>query len=90
MVAYPISDTMLEVWANTLNELEPEITPDAVKWIIDKMKVGIIDFDNRKGIQNIFEGFRKYISHQIKESNSREITKWNALHVKYHTVKMVY
>ena len=88
LVAYPISDTMLEVWANTLSELEPEITPEVVKWIVDKMKLGMLDFDNRKGIQNIFEGFRKYISHKIKEENSREVTKWNLLFQKYNAQRI--
>lgn len=78
---------MLEVWANTILELEPEINESVIKWIVDKMKIGIIDFDNRKGIQNIFDGFRKYIDYKIKAENSRDFTKWNSLYVKYRVMK---
>ncbi len=57
LVSYPISDLMLEGWSNSIIELVPEITPDDLKEIINRMKLGTIDFDYRKGIQNIFKGY---------------------------------
>lgn len=66
LVAYPITDTMLEVWTNSINELAPEINSSIVKIIIDRMKLGSIPYDNRKGIQNIFAGYLVLMNDKIK------------------------
>jgi hypothetical protein len=60
LTPYAISDTMLEGWANSIQELNPNITPAILKKIIDKMKMGEIEFDNKKGIQNIFKGYKQF------------------------------
>jgi hypothetical protein len=93
IVNYPLSDIMLEGWDKTIKELEPEITNEVIKWILDNVKLGFMDWDNKKGIQNIFEGFRMYINYKIaldaKESNDgyfpqKQINnKWNILYAKY-------
>jgi hypothetical protein len=93
LINYPLSDNMIEGWERTLNELEPEITAEVIKWIVDNSKLGFFEWDNKKGIQNIFEGFRKYINYKIaldaKESNDGYFpqkpinNKWNFLYVKY-------
>lgn len=59
LTAYPISDHILEGWARSIIQLRPDITPEMVRSAIDKMKQGIIQFDHRKGIQNIFVAFAK-------------------------------
>ena len=91
VVNYPLSDIMLEGWEKTIKELEPEITNEVIKWILDKVKLGYIDWDNKKGVQNIFDGFRKYIEFKIREVDAQSkrggvhtpSTKWNLLYVKY-------
>lgn len=91
IVAYPVSDTTLEMWSKSILELEPEITPEVVKWIMNKMIMGLIPYDSKIGIQNIFNGFRKYIDFQINESGATvpygTITKWNILYKKYNLNK---
>ncbi len=91
VVNYPLSDIMLEGWDRTIKELEPEITNEVIKWILDNVKLGFMDWDNKKGIQNIFEGFRLYISYKIKERSveceklgiRENLNKWNILYLKY-------
>lgn len=56
LTSYPISDLMLEGWAKCILELRPDTTTSDIKTVIDKMKVGDLPFDNKKGIQNIFVG----------------------------------
>lgn len=83
LTSFPYSDLVLEGWANSIIELEPAITPEIIKWITDKMKVGLIDFDAKKGIQNIFVGFRVYIDLKLLNVASPETPKWSKLYQKY-------
>lgn len=86
--SFPISDSMLEIWAESLMELEPEITPDVIKWIINQMKMGFISYNQNEGMQNIFNGFRKYIDFQnSKREPGSPLNKWNELYKKYNTNK---
>lgn len=85
LTAFPVADYMLEAWAKVIAELEPEITPEVVKWIIDRMKTGHIAYNDKIGIQNVFNGFRVYISAKIQElkENPPEREKWSSLYKKY-------
>jgi len=65
LVSYPINDVMLEVWTKSINELAPEMTSDDLKFIIDKMKIGVYPYDHRVGIQNIFKGYKKLIESKV-------------------------
>jgi hypothetical protein len=66
LVAYPIPDAMLELWAASIMELKPEITPFILKEIINEFKLGKIEYNPRKGIQNIFSAFREINATPIK------------------------
>jgi hypothetical protein len=59
LTPFPISDGMLELWARSIQKLRPEITPEVVTQIIDKMKLGEIKYDTKEGVQNIFIGYRE-------------------------------
>lgn len=55
-VNYPIpGDTLLD-WSEDLDRLRPDVTSDQLRFLFDCFKLGKIEFDKRKGIQNIFEG----------------------------------
>ena len=56
LVAYPLSDIMLEGWAKCIIDLKPKTTPEDLRKVINKMKLGVIPFDPKLGIQNIFKG----------------------------------
>lgn len=58
LTGYPLPDAVIMDWAKSISELAPEITPKTIKIVTDKMKVGLIDYDHRKGIQNIFNGYK--------------------------------
>lgn len=53
LIAYPLSAIQIEDWARSLNELYPKIDLNILKNTIRMMKLGKIDFDSKKGIQNI-------------------------------------
>ncbi len=80
LTPFPVGDDMLENWAVSLQELEPMITPEVVKWICDNMKIGRIGYDNKKGIQNVFIGFRAWIRVNRIELGKEKYTE---LHEKY-------
>lgn len=67
LTPYPYSDAMLEAWAVSILELTPEIKAEDLKFIIDKMKLGAIPYDSKKGIQNIFNGYLLLLTEKIEE-----------------------
>ena len=80
LTPFPYSDFQLIDWAKSINELTPELTPDILKKIIDKFKLGIYFFDSRAGIQNVFAGYKlilgekiEYLRSQRNEQNIEDI-----------------
>jgi len=65
LVAYPLSDLMLEGWAKCISELKPELKPLELRELINKMKLGVIPYDPKLGIQNIFKGLNWKPNHII-------------------------
>lgn len=64
LVAYPLSDSQIEQWAKSINRLLPELLVDDLEKLMDLMKIGEIEYDQKQGIQNIFLGLRR-----VKEIN---------------------
>lgn len=54
VMPYPLSDLQISDWAKSINELMPEVSSADIKKIIDDFKLDNIEWDNKKGIQNIF------------------------------------
>ena len=82
LTPFPYSDFQLIDWAKSINELTPELTPDILKKIIDKYKLGIYEFDSRAGIQNIFRGYKLILGEKMEflrklrnQSNEAELNK---------------
>ena len=73
LVAFPISDPMLEGWARSIDELDPQATPEEIKELIGNMKKGLEEFDKNKGIQNIFIGLRRLRMKKMNEIRAKEI-----------------
>lgn len=71
IVSYPMSDHQIEDWAKSLMELKPNTDLTALKFLIDKFKTGDLEYDYRKGIQNIFIGLR----HIYQEDGVYKISK---------------
>lgn len=61
LTPYPYSDLQISQWVKSITELIPEMTPEIIKHIIDRLKLGVYEYDSRLGIQNVFAGFRKYL-----------------------------
>jgi len=76
LVSYPLSESQIEDWAKSINELSPSTTPQDLKIIINKMKMGEVEYNHIKGIQNIFIALKnldknpKTIAEIYKEFNA--------------------
>ncbi len=81
LTPYPYSDLQISQWVKSITELIPEMTPEIIKHIIDRLKTDAYDYDHKKGIQNIFNGFKKY----LKEKDEGY---WNILETKYRVNAM--
>ena len=55
LTAFPLADHQIDEWSKAIYELRPEVRPEEIKDVIDGMKQGYIEYDNRLGIQNIFK-----------------------------------
>ena len=78
LTPFPYSDFQLIDWAKSINELTPELTPDILKKIIDKFKIGIYEFDSRAGIQNVFRGYKLILGEKIHFLQIKNIKDWDA------------
>lgn len=56
--AFPLNTEQISDWAKSINELSPELELGKLKLVIDKMKMGEIEYDKGLGIQNIFLGLK--------------------------------
>ncbi len=54
LISFPMDDILLTEWSKNLNRIMPDLDIHALSEIIDKMLTGEIEYDTRKGIQNIF------------------------------------
>lgn len=60
LTAYPLNDLQISDWAKSINELKPDLDLALLKKVIDKFKMDELEWDNHKGIQNIFRELKKY------------------------------
>lgn len=69
LLPYPLSGTAIADWAKCINELAPYATPEMLRTIINKFISNDLDYDYKKGIQNIFIALRPFEA-QINEPGS--------------------
>ncbi len=53
VMAYPLSDAVIEDWAKFIIRAFPKTTPEEVRYVIDKIAKGEIPFDNKYGIRDL-------------------------------------
>lgn len=70
LTSYPLSDIQIVDWANSLKELFPEMTDEVLKSLINGLKLGVYNFNDRVGIQNITLAYKVYVLNQINSLNS--------------------
>ena len=73
LVQFPISDEMIKDWTKSIHELAPELDGTKLKYIIDKFKTGELEYDSRKGIQNIFLAYIKLLSDTIQDYQALQV-----------------
>ncbi len=52
--AFSLTDVEILEWARSIERLRPHLDIEHMEYSIDAMKQGNIEYDNTKGIQNIF------------------------------------
>lgn len=73
LVQYPLSDSMIELWAKSIEELAPKLNPLTLKVIIDRFKVGRLEWDSKLGIQNIFLGYVNWLQDIQKDLQKKKL-----------------
>lgn len=62
---FPLNDFQIEDWSKNINRLLPDLKLTDLNQVLDNMMVGKVEYDSRKGIQNIFNGLasieRKFV-----------------------------
>lgn len=56
---YPLNDIEIAEWATTLDEFDPKIDLEALRFIIQQMKFGNMEYEQKDGVQNLTRAFRK-------------------------------
>lgn len=60
LAPYPLTSIQIEDWSRSLNKLLPNLEISVLEKLIDDFKTDAIEWDYKKGIQNIFIGLRSY------------------------------
>ena len=81
LTSYPLSDKMLEDWSVCIYRLEPFITPEVLRELIDSMIIGSYDYIPSKGIQNIFNNFKIWV--KVKRATDHD-NKYLEIYKKYY------
>lgn len=81
LMNFPLTDIQIESWSRSINELRPEQDLSKLIAVINMMKIGSIEFNSRKGIQNIFVALKEYdkikIGYVVKTEQSRFVDQGN-------------
>ena len=70
LTSFPISDDSIIEWSKSIDEILPELELKDLTDLIKDFKTGFIEYDNRLGIQNIFNGLRKKYPMKYKSISS--------------------
>lgn len=54
ILTYPLSDSQIEAWSISINELKPVLIISDLTKAINLVKIGRIEWDNKVGLPNIF------------------------------------
>lgn len=70
---FPLNEIEIAEWADTLLEFDPKLNYEALKFIIQQMKFGKLEYEQRDGVQNLTRAFQKIrkteTGYQIKKMN---------------------
>lgn len=58
LVPYPLKDYQIDEWAICINKIYPDLDPNLLNRIFEKMMKDEIQWNPKKGIQNIFIAIR--------------------------------
>lgn len=60
LAPYPLSSIQIEDWSRSINRLMPDLEVSKLESLINDFKLDNIEWDYKKGIQNIFIGLKSY------------------------------
>lgn len=72
---FPLTAEQVVDWAKSIEELIPDIDPTDLRFIINEYKTDELEYDQRKGIQNIFSALKYHFNDKYfkKEDIADEI-----------------
>lgn len=85
LTPYPYTDNQIIDWAKSIEELMPELSPKIIKIIVDKMKIGVIAYNYKLGIQNIFEGYKIILKDRQIYLHSKKYKLYNSQDKEFET-----
>lgn len=59
ILQYPLSDEMVTNWSETILEANKDIDLNILRFVVFMFKLGEFEYDQRKGIINIFNGLKR-------------------------------
>lgn len=60
-VGFPLAGEEIVDWAQDIERLAPDRTPQEIAFLMDAFKVGDLEWNKEEGIRNIFKGLRRVI-----------------------------
>jgi len=70
---YPLTAVEIAEWADTLLEFKSDLDYEALRFIIQQMKFGNLEYEQKDGVQNLTRAFQKIMKtekgFQIKKLN---------------------
>ena len=72
LYAYPLNKEQVEDWVTIINELLPNMTPEKLNDIVNKAILGVVNWDVKKGVQNLIQAAIDPNSEMILELKSQE------------------
>ena len=71
LTPFPLSDTQIETWSRSVNELRPNIEINRLDKMMRLLKLGEIEWDHKAGIQNIFRAYN--MTAQFNDNGVRQV-----------------
>ena len=72
LYAYPLNKEQVEDWVAIIDELLPDLTPEELDNTVKKAILGVVDWDVKKGVQNLIQAAVDPDSEMMSELRSQE------------------
>lgn len=76
ILQFPLSDEMVTNWSETILEANKDVDLNILRFVVFMFKLGEFEYDQKKGIINIFNGLKRTLKLEriVKDLNVQTIT----------------